>query len=97
VVKAHHHNLVLEYAEITHPFHPFVGQKFPILQTRRVSGIETLVLKGSSRGTFTVMKEWTDQDQSVVHHSSLCEGSILDYQALLALTEILKILAKQEN
>jgi hypothetical protein len=48
-------------AEITHPFHPLKGQSFVILKSRSVAGVKTLVLQGSSRGTFAVPKEWTDQ------------------------------------
>jgi hypothetical protein len=59
--NAHLCSTPLGYAEITHPFHPLRGQRFPILKTRRVSGIDTLVLQGTSMGTFAVPYQWTDQ------------------------------------
>jgi hypothetical protein len=37
------------------------GQTFPILKARRVSGIDTLILCGSSRSTFAVPRSWTDR------------------------------------
>ena len=78
----------LEYVEITHPYHPFLGQKFPILKSRRVSGTDTLVLQGSRSGTFAVPLEWTDKGTSSCHITLLEKPSILDIQCLLALREI---------
>jgi hypothetical protein len=50
----------LGWAEIRHPFHPLRGQSFPVLKTRRVAGVETLILRGLERGTFSIAREWTD-------------------------------------
>jgi len=44
-----------------HPFHPFRGQQFLILKTRRVSGVDTLILRGSTSGTFGIPRAWTDR------------------------------------
>ena len=54
------------WTEVTHPFHPLRGRRFPILKTRRVSGIETLILQGTSGGTFCVPREWTDREVPAV-------------------------------
>ena len=59
---AHDPSEPLGWAEIRHPFHPLRGQSFPvlILKTRRVAGIDTLILRGLEHGTFGVAREWTD-------------------------------------
>jgi hypothetical protein len=51
----------LGWTQIIHPFHPFRGQQFLILKTRRVSGVDTLILRGSTSGTFGVPRAWTDR------------------------------------
>jgi hypothetical protein len=51
----------LEWVEITHPFHPLRGQRFPVLKTRNLGGQDYFNLKGSSSGTFCILREWTDQ------------------------------------
>ena len=80
------------YAEIRHPYHPLSGQKFPILKTRRVSGVDTLILRGSSMGTFAVPEDWTDQGMSSGHITLADKPPILDFQRLLTLREILNSL-----
>jgi len=46
--------------ELTHPFHPFRGQKFIVLKLRTVSGLSRLSLRHSELGTFAVPADWTD-------------------------------------
>jgi hypothetical protein len=50
----------LGWAEITHPFHPRKGQRFPVLKTRRVAGRDTLILGDAAAGSFGIVREWTD-------------------------------------
>jgi hypothetical protein len=50
----------LGWAEIRHPYHPLLGQRFPVLKERRLAGVDTLILRGSERGTFSLAREWTD-------------------------------------
>ncbi len=47
-------------ARITHPFHPLNGESFTVLKRRRYGGIETVILRGPSDGSFAVPLEWTD-------------------------------------
>jgi hypothetical protein len=54
------HKSHLGSAEICHPFHPLRGQQFEVLKERRVSGVDTLILRILGRGTFSVPREWTD-------------------------------------
>src|SRR5260363_393853 len=57
--ELHIHPMSL-WVGICHPFHPLKGQRFPVLKTRRVSGIDTLILAHSERGSFSLNREWTD-------------------------------------
>ncbi|MFN3629875.1 MAG: DUF5372 family protein [Casimicrobiaceae bacterium] len=47
--------------EIRHPFHPLRGQHFQVLKQRRVAGVDTLILREASRGSFAVPVQWTDR------------------------------------
>jgi hypothetical protein len=55
------HSKPLGWVEIRHPFHPLRGQRFPVLKTKRTGGVDTLILRGSGAGTFSVAREWTDR------------------------------------
>ncbi|MCP4603864.1 MAG: hypothetical protein GY847_25650 [Proteobacteria bacterium] len=85
------------FAEITHPYHPLRGQSFPILKTRKVSGTETLVLRGSPVGTFAVPLEWTDQDYPTMALNHQSESLILEFKSLLALSTLLNHLDKPQK
>ncbi len=61
VLNALNNNRDLGYATITHPYHPFHGQYFKILKSRKLSGEDSLILKGTISGTFAVFREWTDR------------------------------------
>ena len=54
------HSSHLGWAEIRHPYHPLRGQRFRVLKERRVSGVDTLILRELERGSFSVPCEWTD-------------------------------------
>ena len=77
-------------AEIRHPFHPLRGQRFEVLKKRRVAGVDTLILRELQRGSFSVVREWTDwADPSL----SDCLGSPpqrLDGESLLELVTLLE-------
>ena len=53
------YNEDLGYATITHPLHPFKGQRFKVLKRRKVAGENTIIIQGSYRGTFAVPISWT--------------------------------------
>jgi hypothetical protein len=76
-------------AEITHPFHPLKGKSFVILKCRSVAGVETLVLQGSSRGTFAVPKEWTDQFDPCANDIPDGRIHLFDSRCLLALAGLI--------
>jgi hypothetical protein len=84
-------------AEITHPFHPFRGERFVVLKVRKVSGIETLSLRQAEFGSFAMPREWTDwgppETQAAVVGSQLL---LIDALGLLALTEFLNSLKRQK-
>ena len=80
-----------EWAEITHPFHPLRGQRFPISKTMCVSGVDTLVLRTSVGGTFAIARDWTDHAEPL----PLTAPAILDGECLLDLTTLLESLIKR--
>ena len=48
------------WATITHPFHPLRQQCLEVLKTRRVGGVDTLILRHPQLGSYAVAQEWTD-------------------------------------
>jgi hypothetical protein len=50
----------LGWAEIRHPYHPLRGQQFRVLKQKRLAGVDTLILREWERGSFSVVREWTD-------------------------------------
>jgi uncharacterized protein DUF5372 len=77
----------LGWAEVRHPFHPLRGQRFPVLKTRRVAGIETLILREPVRGSIAVRREWTDWDD-VAACGSTSASQQLAYDSLLELAKL---------
>jgi len=53
-------NTHLGWAEIRHPFHPLRGQRFEVLKTRRLAGLDTLILRDLAHGSFSIARSWTD-------------------------------------
>jgi hypothetical protein len=64
------HNAHLGSAKICHPFHPLQGQRFEVLKERRVSGVDTLILRELERGTFSIPREWTDWACPSLHNAA---------------------------
>jgi hypothetical protein len=50
----------LGWAEIRHPFHPRRGQRFEVLKTRHLAGLDTLILRDLAHGSFSIARDWTD-------------------------------------
>lgn len=46
---------------VTHPFHPLVGQRVPILFTRRRAGVRIYVCEGGPLGSVTLPEDFTDR------------------------------------
>ena len=59
-LTALNHNPPWRSAKVTHPYHPLRGRSFPVLKSRTVSGVQTLILRGTRGGTFAIAQEWTD-------------------------------------
>jgi hypothetical protein len=71
---------------VRHPFHPLRGQRFPVLKTRRVGGVETLILREPVRGSIAVRREWTDWDAATA--CALLPASQLAFDSLLELAKL---------
>jgi hypothetical protein len=82
----------LGWAEIRHPFHPLRGQRFAVLKKRRISGVDTLILRELERGSFSVAREWTDWVDPSLADSLGVPPRRLDAQSLLELTSLLEVL-----
>ena len=46
---------------MTHPFHPLVGQRVPILFTRRRASVRIYVCEGGPLGSVTLPEDFTDR------------------------------------
>ena len=79
----------LGWAEIRHPFHPLKGQRFPVLKTRRVGGVDTLLLGHVERGSFSIAREWTDWGAPSDHDDCNATVCCFDLGKLLELIELI--------
>jgi hypothetical protein len=80
----------LGWAEIRHPFHPLRGQRFQLLKTRRISGVDTLILREPARGSFSIVREWTDWVDPSAYASLDSQPHRLDANLLLELVTLLE-------
>ena len=81
------------WAEICHPFHPLKGQRFPVLKTRRVGGVDTLLVGHAERGSFSIAREWTDWGTPTVHDDAIASVCCFDLGMLLELVTLIDQLA----
>jgi hypothetical protein len=87
----------LGWAEIRHPFHPLRGQRFPVLKTRRVAGVDTLLLGHVERGSFSIAREWTDWGAPAVEDDCEVPVSRFDLGMLLELNALIDQLAASSS
>jgi hypothetical protein len=80
----------LGWTEVVHPFHPFRGQRCEILKIRRVSGIETLILRHPERGSYAVAREWTDRADPDPRDPRDLSVRRLDIESLLQLAALIE-------
>jgi Family of unknown function (DUF5372) len=83
------HSSHLGWAEIRHPYHPLRGQRFRVLKERRVSGVDTLILRELERGSFSVPREWTDWASPSPYRSLGLPPQRLEADSLLELAALL--------
>jgi hypothetical protein len=80
----------LGWAEIRHPFHPLRGQRFQVLKTRHIGGVDTLILRELTRGSFSVAREWTDRADPSPYDALGLPPRRLDADSLLDLAVLLE-------
>ena len=85
------------WAEIRHPFHPLRGQRFEVLKKRRVSNVDTLILRELKRGSFSIAREWTDWADPPLYESLVFPPQRLDGQSLLELVTLLEELSRSKQ
>jgi len=87
----------LGWAEIRHPFHPLRGQRFEVLKKRRVTGVDTLILRECKYGSFSIAREWTDWADPSVYDSLNFPPCRLEAESLFELVTLLEHLGKGED
>ena len=85
------------WVTITHPFHPFRGQRFRVLKLRKVGGQDTLILQGTYRGTFAVSREWTDRADPLVSAQAGLPAPLLCFRSLLMLVELIDGIKERDD
>jgi hypothetical protein len=80
----------LGFATVTHPFHRLRGQTFEVLKVRRLSGQESLSLRHAERGTFAMLRNWTDWAPPGASPSH--ESLLIDAFGLVQLAELVACL-----
>ncbi len=75
--------------EITHPYHPLRGKRFPFLKSRCVRGVECLILQGSESGTFSVPTDWTDRMRPNAYVDANVTPRFLRLETLLQVIEVM--------
>jgi Family of unknown function (DUF5372) len=91
------HSSHLGWAEIRHPFHPLRGQRFEVLKKRRISGVDTLILRELERGSFSVAREWTDWADPSWYDALGFSPHRLDANSLFELVTLLEQLAGSQS
>jgi hypothetical protein len=79
---------------VTRPFHPLTQQRFDVLKRRRVSGVDTLIIRHPERGTLAVAQEWTDWEPS---SDAATRGLVLELESLLALATLIRQLVEADG
>ncbi|MBN2560483.1 MAG: hypothetical protein JXQ75_06100 [Phycisphaerae bacterium] len=94
---AHNPSEELGSATITHPYHPLRGESFPVLKTRRVGGVDTLILRGTSGGTLAVPLAWTDWGELSPWEAIGRDPPLFSAQSLDLLVELLGSLSSRDD
>ncbi|MFC1612075.1 DUF5372 family protein [Myxococcota bacterium] len=88
---------VSDWAEITHPFHPLRGQRFPVLKSRKYAERDLLSLKGSHRGTVVVPRDWTDKADPDPYSGLERPAPILSFEHLCQLADLVTAIRRKSN
>jgi len=69
-----------------------------VLKSRRLSGIESLILRGGAGGTFAVPKEWTNRaEPSPYAHLESPPCLVVSFDQLWALAELLERIERRDE
>jgi hypothetical protein len=94
---AHDSSAELGSAAITHPYHPLRDQQFPVLKMRRVGGVDTLILRGTTGGTLAVPLAWTDRAEPCPWQAIGRNPPLFSAPSLSSLVELLGLLSAQDE
>ena len=86
-------NELSDFVEITHPFHPLRGQRYPVVKSKKLARRDLFSLAVAGRGTLCVPREWTDRadPEAYSSHGPL----LLSYERLVELSEFVEQLRKK--
>ena len=79
---------------VTHPYHPFKGRQFKILNIRKISGIDTYIVQGTNRGTLVIPRDWTDHADPDPYNELNIKSPILSLHYLFSLITLVKKIKK---
>jgi hypothetical protein len=85
---AHPLNKPSGWITITHPFHPWHGQRFEIFKCRDITGVRMLGLTDSTGNTHFIPMEWTDRSPTSSDQLLEDPKPILNVRCLLSLARI---------
>jgi hypothetical protein len=85
---AHPLNKPSGWITITHPFHPWHGQRFEICKCRDIAGVRMLGLTDSTGNTHFIPMEWTDRNPTSSDQLLEDPKPILKAKCLLSLARI---------
>ena len=68
-----------------------------MLKKRRVAGVDTLILREFERGSFSVVREWTDWADPTLSDALGLPAQRLNVQSLLELVTLLELLTKSKQ
>ena len=94
VQTAQERSTPLGWAEIRHPFHPLRGQRLEVLKQRRVSGVDTLIVRDPRYGSRSIVREWTDWADTPVDDIT---SRYFDAESLFQLVTLLEPLQEKSE
>ena len=97
VLNALYHKKDLGCIIITHPYHPFSGKRFKILKIRKVSGIDTYIVKGTGQGTFSIPRDWTNHADPDPYDDLDIANPILSFHCLFLLVDLVERMKKNKK
>ncbi|MBA8757561.1 hypothetical protein HCR18_00185 [Wolbachia pipientis] len=85
------------YTTITHPFHPWNGQRFQILSTKNFKNRDIFSLRTLTCGTIGIPRDWTDKADPNPYQTLTDLSPILSFSHLQQLVKLVTNLDQTTN